>query len=92
MNTKTLITIKTDKSLKEAAQEAAREIGIPLGTLLNTFLRQFVRTKEVTLTAALRPTAKLQAIIEKAERDLAAGENISPKFRTAKEAIRYLRS
>ena len=31
-NTKTLITVKTDKTLKLAAQNLTTEIGVPLGT------------------------------------------------------------
>ncbi len=67
LNTKTLITIKTDKILKKAAQETAEEIGVPLGTLINSFLKQFVRTKEVSFSAEYRPTALLIKAIRDAE-------------------------
>ena len=74
MNTKTLMTVKMDKSLKQAAQETASEIGIPLGTLVNSFLKQFVRTKEVTLSAEYNPTAGLLATIALGEKELATGK------------------
>ncbi len=49
-NTKTLLTVKIDKNLKQAAQKTAEQIGLPLGTLVNALLRQFVRNKGVSLT------------------------------------------
>jgi addiction module RelB/DinJ family antitoxin len=91
MNTKTLITIKTDKSLKNAAQNAAQEIGLPLGTLINSFLMQFVRTKEVTLSSEYRPTPALIASIHEAEAEFARG-SIPKPVRTARELIKELRS
>ncbi len=33
-NSKTLITVKTDKTLKKAVQEFAEEIGISMSTLI----------------------------------------------------------
>jgi addiction module RelB/DinJ family antitoxin len=72
-NTKTLITVKTDKTLKKAAQDVAQEIGISLGTLINSFLRQFVRTKEVNFSVSYKPTAYLMKTIEEAEKEFAKG-------------------
>ena len=73
-NTKTLITIKTDKTLKKAAQELAENIGLPLGTLINSFLKQFVRTKEVTFSVSYKPNKRLIDAIERGRREYSTGE------------------
>ncbi|MFA6554056.1 MAG: type II toxin-antitoxin system RelB/DinJ family antitoxin [Candidatus Paceibacterota bacterium] len=89
-NTKTLITVKTDKDLKLAAQETAKEIGISLGTLINSFLKQFVRNKEVNFSVSYKPTAYLKAAIAEAEKEYAEGN-----FKTAhsvEELMEELRS
>ena len=72
-HTKTLITVKTDKSLKKAAQETAEEIGISLGTLINSFLKQFVRTKEVNFSISYKPTPYLMKAIEQSRKDFTEG-------------------
>jgi len=71
---KTLLTVKTDKALKLAAQKTAEEIGISLGTLVNSFLKQFVRTKEINLSVSYRPSEYLRRAIEEAEREYAEGK------------------
>ncbi|MBU6231170.1 MAG: type II toxin-antitoxin system RelB/DinJ family antitoxin [Patescibacteria group bacterium] len=89
-NTKTLITVKTDKSLKKAAQETAEEIGISLGTLINIFLKQFVRTKEVNFSVSYRPTPSLISAIKEAEKELAEGK--LPAAHSVDELMEELRS
>ena len=89
-NTKTLITVKTDKTLKAAAQEVAEAIGIPLGTLINSFLKQFVRDKEVNFSISYKPNAYLRASIDKSMKEYEEG-----KFETAHsvdELMKQLRS
>jgi len=79
MNTKTILNIKTDKSLKKAAQDTAEELGVPLGTAINAFLKQFVREKELTLSASrLTPTPYLQRILKAADAEYARGEALGP--------------
>lgn len=73
-NTKTMISVKLDKSLKQAAQETAAEIGISLGTLVNSFLKQFVRTKEVNFSVSYKPTAYLKESIAQADKEFAEGK------------------
>jgi addiction module RelB/DinJ family antitoxin len=89
MNTKTLLTVKTDKSLKTAAQEVAEEIGIPLGTLVNSFLKQFVRTKEAHFEISHRPTKALIAAIQEGEKEFASDKL---KKMTLEELIKDLKS
>jgi addiction module RelB/DinJ family antitoxin len=47
----TTLTIKTNKTLRDAAKKTAIELGLPLGTVLNALMRQFVRDKEIMLSA-----------------------------------------
>jgi addiction module RelB/DinJ family antitoxin len=75
---KTILNIKTDKSLKIAAQNTASELGLPLGTVMNAFLRQFVRDKELNLSTALKPSKYLMKVIAEAEEDFAKGKVYGP--------------
>jgi len=79
MNTKTILNIKTEKSLKKAAQETAGELGVPLGTAINAFLKQFVREKELILSAhTYKPTPYLQRILQEADAEYMRGEVAGP--------------
>ncbi|MBI2053345.1 MAG: type II toxin-antitoxin system RelB/DinJ family antitoxin [Candidatus Sungbacteria bacterium] len=89
---KTLISIRTDKTVKDAAKKLAQDLGFPLSTLVNSYLKQFIRTREAHFSVAPRMTPELEAIIEEAERDFAQNKNISPAFSSMKAAIRYLHS
>lgn len=71
-NTKTLLTVKIDKKLKERAKKTASEFGIPLGTMINSFLLNTVETRRFTLT--LQPTARLKKSILEAEREYQSGK------------------
>ena len=88
--TKTILNIKTDKTLKKSAQETAKELGIPLGTAINAFLKQFVREKEIILSANnFTPTPYLQRVIKEAEKEYIGGE-INGPF-TEKQLINHLK-
>ena len=89
---KTIINIKTDKSVKEAAREVALELGVPLGTIINAYLKQFIRSREIYLSSAPTMTLELERIIEIARHDYEEKKNISPVFSSAKDAIAYLES
>lgn len=71
-NTKTLLTVKTDKKLKERAKRTAAEFGIPLGTMVNSFLLNMVENRRFALT--LRPTVRLRKSILEAEREYKNGK------------------
>lgn len=87
---KTLLTLKTDKNLKEAAQKTAKEMGIPLGTVLNAFLRSFVSERRVEFSAPLVPNAHTRTIIDAVRKDFREGKNLSPAFSSADDAIDWL--
>lgn len=66
MNTKTaktVISVKTDKVTKEAAQEVAKSMGLNLSTLVNSYLKQVVYTRRVELFAPEEMTPKLEKAI-----------------------------
>ena len=86
MNTKTVISVKTDKVTKEAAQEVAKSMGLNLSTLLNAYLKQVIYTRRVELYAPEQMTPKLERAI------LASIKSgISPQsFNTAKAFIEDL--
>ena len=71
-NTKTLLTVKIDKKLKERAKKTAAEFGIPLGTMVNSFLLNTVENRRFALT--LKPTARLKKSILEAEREYKSGK------------------
>ncbi|OGG48396.1 hypothetical protein A3G63_02530 [Candidatus Kaiserbacteria bacterium RIFCSPLOWO2_12_FULL_52_8] len=55
MNTKTTITIKTDKKLRDAAKRTAMKLGIPLSTVMNAQLAQFVSEGRFEVSLTPRP-------------------------------------
>jgi len=87
---KTVINIKADKEVKEKAAAIAREIGIPLSTVINAFLKKFISEKSVTFTTPLKPSKSLAKTIAQAEKDIAAGRNLSPFFVNMKKMDEYL--
>ena len=89
-NTKTLLTVKTDKNLKQAAQGTAKELGFSLGTLINALLKQFVRTKEVSLSVSYTPSPRLLASIALAEKEFSEGH--MPVAHSVDELITELNS
>lgn len=89
---KTIINIKTDKEVKENAQKIAADLGLTLSAVVNASLKQFIRSKEVYFSAIPRMTPELEELIGRVRKDYALGKNISPVFRTAKEALEYLHS
>ena len=91
INTKTLITVKTDKTLKKAAQEVAEEIGISLGTLINSFLRQFVRTKEVNFSVSYKPTPYLERVIAESRKEYEEGK-LPPPVDSVEKLVKEMRS
>ncbi len=64
MNTKTTLTIKTDKELCNQAKKTAKELGLPLSTVINVMLKQFVREKEIIVSAKTPNKETRQAIQE----------------------------
>lgn len=83
---KTLLTVKTDVSLKKAAQKTAKKLGVPLGTIVNGFLRRFVQTKEAYFAESYRPNARLRRVIDQNRKEYAEG-----KYQTAHSVEELMR-
>lgn len=60
---KTVMSIKTDKKLKEQAQKTAKNMGFSLGTLLNAYMKQLVVNKVIYFTA--EPSYYMSEYLEK---------------------------
>ena len=90
----TVMSVKTEKEIKEKAQKIAKKMGFPLGTLINAFLRQFIRDKAINFS--MEPTIPMSKALEKElariEKDIKEGKNMSPEFNDVEDAIKYLRS
>lgn len=87
---KTVLNVKTDKDVKEQAQALARHLGVPLSVLVNAYLREFVRSGEFSLknTSTVKPAVAQR--LEKAITDAKTGEDVSPSFSSADDAIAWL--
>lgn len=88
----TVMTVKTDTTLKLKAQKLAEKLGLKLGTLINALLRQFVKDRAVHLTTepAYRMNRALEKELEQVEKDIREGKNISPAFDNSKDLLHYL--
>ena len=89
---KTIITVKSDKAIKEHAQKIAKDLGLSLSDVINASLRNFINTREVHFKAIPKMTPKLERIVARVEKDIRNNKNVSPAFYTAHEAVSYLES
>lgn len=87
----TVIHVKANKEIKENAQKLAKELGLSLSDIINASLRNFIRTREVYFSHTPRMTPELEKLLDRVEDDLKKGRNLSPRLRTAKQAIDYLK-
>ncbi len=85
----TVISVRTNKQVKNAAQEVADSIGISLSSLINAYLRQLASTRRVEFYAAEQMTPKMEKIIAEAEKDIKAGR-VSKGCDDVEEFIRDL--
>ena len=90
--TKTLLNIKTDRSVKEEAQRIARELGVPLSTVINAYLKEFVREREVHLSLAPHMSSRLEGLLENIDDDITMDRNLSPIFSSGRAMDSYLDS
>jgi len=89
---KTVLNVKTDPNVKQAAQRLAAEMGVPLSTIVNAYLKEFIVQREFTVHAPLKPSKKLERLLKNVEKDIRLNRNFSGPFKTGKEAADYLRS
>jgi len=85
------VNFKTDDATKTKAQAVAKQIGIPLSNLLNAYLYELANTGSVHFTASEPMTEKMEALIEEAEKEIAAGE-VSGPFENLEDMFEHLDS
>ena len=85
-----VITIKIDPETKRAAQDLAADAGLTISGLVNSYLKQVVATRHIDLLIPQQMTAKMEKLLDEAEKDIAAGRVIGP-FKSADEAIEALK-
>lgn len=86
----TVISIRVDKNIKDAAALVAESAGISLSTLINSYLRQLIATRRIELYAPEPMTPKLESLIAEVEAELADGK-VSEKFSNAKDFLTDLK-
>lgn len=86
----TVISVKIDQELKEAAQAVAKSAGIPLSTLINAYLRQVVATRRIELYAPEPMTPKLESLIAEVESEIERGE-VSKPYTSASDFVKALK-
>ena len=72
------VNFKTDEATKLKAQAVAGKLGIPLSILLNAYLYELARTGSVHFTTVEPMTEKMEAVINRAEAEIAAGDTSGP--------------
>lgn len=83
------MTIKIDAKTKKEAQKMAAEMGLSLSNVVRGYMKYFVKTKRVELDLSEEPSEYLIEALKEAEKDKREGR-VSPGFKSAKEAIKWL--
>jgi addiction module RelB/DinJ family antitoxin len=86
----TVISVKLDKAVRDSAREVAQSAGLTLSALVNAYLRQVIATRRIELYAPEPMTPKLEKIIARVERNIAAG-HVSKKFTNARDFLADLK-
>ncbi len=86
----TVISVRTDKDVKNAAQQVAKSIGISLSTMINAYLRQVIVTGRVEFYVPEQMTPKLEGLIAQVESELKSGQ-VSKKFDNANDFLADLK-
>jgi len=71
---KTVISVKVDKDVKDAASEVAKSAGFTVSALVNAYLRQIAHTRRIEFYAPEPMTPKLERLIGRVEREVAQGQ------------------
>lgn len=85
-----LISIKTEREVKENAQRLAGDLGLTLSDVMNAALRNFIRTREVYFSSIPKMTPELERLLGPIENDIKTRKNFSPAFNTSSELEAHL--
>jgi len=89
----TQVIFKIDKKLKDKAMKKAQSEGLAFGAVLKLATKAFVDgTFNVGLVPSESFNSKTQKELARTLKDIKDGKNLSPRFTTAKEAMRYLQN
>ena len=86
----TVISVRTDKKIKNAAAQVAKSAGLSLSALINSYLRQIVATRRIELYAPEPMTPKLESLVAEVEAELVDGK-VSKKFFKAEDFLADLK-
>lgn len=86
----TVISVRTNKDIKNQAAQVAESAGISLSALINSYLRQIVATRRIELYAPEPMTPKLESLVAEVEAELADGK-VSKKFSNAEDFLADLK-
>ena len=86
----TVISVRIDKDIKQAAQQVAKSVGISLSTMINAYLRQVITTRRIELYAPEPMTPKLEGLISEIESELQSNQ-VSKKFNNADDFLADLK-
>lgn len=89
--TKTVMSFKIDKVVRDKARKAAARIGLPLSTIVNQQLRQFTESPVVVFGEGTpKPRVVRQVLTDVA--DMKAGKNVSKRYKKLKDALASLKT
>lgn len=86
----TVISVRTDKKIKNEATEVAKSAGISLSTLINSYLRQIIATRRIEIYAPEPMTPELESVIAEVEAELKEGK-VSKEFSNARDFLTDLK-
>lgn len=86
----TVISVRTDKHVKNAAQQIAKDAGFSLSALINAYLRQLVATRRINFYAPEPMTPQLEELIKEVEAEIETGK-VSKKFKDAESFLADLK-
>jgi len=85
------VIFKIDKKLKDQAMKKAKHEGMPFAYILKRATEAYVQGElEMELVARPKLNAKTRRELKEAIKDIRAGKNLSPAFKTAEEMRKYL--
>lgn len=88
---KTIINVKSEKSLKQSAEIYAKELGLSLSDLVNLSLRYVVTTRSIVLDSRPEPNEETKQILKEVLADIQSGKNLSPRFSDTASAFKWLK-
>ena len=87
----TQVIFKIDKKLKDRAMKKAQGEGIAFSSVLKLATEAYAKGNlDVRLVEKEEFNAKTRRIVNAAIKDMEAGRNLSPKFKTVAEMRKYL--